>query len=234
MSLLRSSSVPQYVGSTSSPSFAPASGPGPIVPLRKARLNRYHSSDTVDQATISDRFRSLPSNVPQNHDDPFSLSGFFPSGIGLSNSGRREKEWEWLRPYDDHAHEDSLYEAAILHRPSAGEGWNAVGRSESGEAENTSSAVAAIKLDDKLGAMTVTGKPYLHQSQHSSDWVELKERGKKKTPTQITDTPVWTKMSCMASCFNHTRRTMMVLVMMTDMPLACRICSVPRTAQKIR
>lgn len=150
------------------------------MPLRKARLNRYHSSDTVDQATISDRFRSLPSNVPQNHDDPFSLSGFFPSGIGLSNSGGREKEWEWLRPYDDHAHEDSLYEAAILHRPSAGEGWNAVGRSESGEAENTSSAVAAIKLDDKLGAMTVTGKPYLHQSQHSSDWVELKERGKKK------------------------------------------------------
>ncbi|KAK7694920.1 hypothetical protein QCA50_002108 [Cerrena zonata] len=79
----------------------------------KPKLPRHASAITLGSSTFTSP-HAYPYHSPREHEpeeDPFSLAGFFPNGLGLAQKWR-DNAWKWLRDTD----EDETEEDVILPR----------------------------------------------------------------------------------------------------------------------
>jgi len=77
------------------------SAPQPIATLITFNLPRSHSQQYLQQNAQRKGLRGLavsPTFSRADREDPFSLSGFFPSSFG---GLEEEEEWNWLREEDE-------------------------------------------------------------------------------------------------------------------------------------
>ena len=155
MSVPRSHSVPQIATfqTTKTPTASSSSG----VAERHVRPQLPRHRSAVGIAGHSHHLVSV--YTPRvEREDPFSLSGFFPTSLAAREHPDSEQEWDWLRAAtdEDGAEEEEEYRSGRVSPISESDSeWN-VPTPCSPDMEDVL-AGDAIKREDKLGILALSG-----------------------------------------------------------------------------
>ena len=147
MSITRSKSAPHVPGSVKANEET------------RPKLPRHASAIALGNSAFPTSTHAYPYHSPRDHEpeeDPFSLTGFFPHSLGITQNWR-DNAWKWLRDTGEEDSEDVMV-PRTMSPVSEDEEWlpRTPGSILSPVAET--STQAAIKQEDKLGILSF-GKP---------------------------------------------------------------------------
>ncbi|KAI0361303.1 hypothetical protein OH77DRAFT_1516283 [Trametes cingulata] len=124
----------------------------------RPKLPRHRSAVAV--AGSSQPLASL--YTPRSErEDPFSLGGFFPANLGAFENSPEEHEWDWLHASDDRAVLRSPARSGLVSPISEDDEWDIPTPCSAFADAGDALTRDAIKREDKLGILALSGKSRL-------------------------------------------------------------------------
>lgn len=156
MSVPRSRSAPHISSATLTKISAATASPEPSESHYHVRplLSRHQSAVVISGSS----HHLVPAYTPRvEREDPFSLSGFFPTNFAALEHPDADQEWDWLRATDEDEDEDggAFRSGPVSPISESDDEWPI--HTPCSLHDEDALTGAAIKREDKLGILTLSG-----------------------------------------------------------------------------